>query len=264
MSLAPTHAAAATPRVRVLDMDRPWRWLAAGWSDLWATPAVGLSYGLFFAAIGAALSWLVLDQQVYYLTFPLMGGFLLVGPIAAAGLYEVSRRRALGEPVSLALAFAAFNRNPMQLGLVGVVLLLLNIAWVRFAALLFMLFFSGSPPPVDPVGFIDVILRVENIPFFIIGCGIGAMLAVVVFAVAAVSIPLLVDRPEASVFTAISTSWRVVMRNKAAMALWAWLIVLFIGVGIATAFIGLIVTLPLIGHATWAAYKDSVDWSSQQ
>lgn len=264
MSFAPTHEAAAAPGVRSLDMDRPWRWLASGWSDLWATPGIGLGYGFFFAAIGAILAWLVLDRQVYYLTFPLMAGFLLVGPVVAAGLYEVSRRRVEGEDVGLASAFGAFNRNRVQLGLIGIVLLLLNIAWVRFAALLFMLFFSDTPPPVDPVGFLGVLLRVENIPFFIIGCGIGAVLAAFVFAVAAVSIPLLVDRPEANVFTAIATSWRVVMRNKATMALWAWLIVLFIGVGIATGFIGLIVTLPLVGHATWAAYKDSVDWSSAQ
>ena len=264
MSLAPSPApAAALLRLRPIDMDHPWRWLAAGWRDLWATPAVGLGFGFAFAAIGAGLTWVVLDLEIYYLTFPLMAGFLLIGPVAAAGLYEVSRRRERGEPVSLGLALRAFGRNPVQLGLIGVVLLLINIAWVRFASLLFMLFFSDNPPPVDPAGFLAVVLRVESIPFLVVGCGIGAVLAAVVFGICAVSIPLLVDRPEANVVIAIAASWQAVMRNRGPMALWAWLIVLFIGGGLATGFIGLVVTLPLIGHATWAAYKDSIDWSSE-
>ena len=263
MSDAATNGAPSMPAVRAIDMDQPWRWLAAAWRDLWASPGVGLSYGFAFAAIGAALTWVVLDQQVYYLTFPLMAGFLLIGPIAAAGLHQISRRRALGEPVSLRHALTAYARNPVQLGLVGVVLLIINIAWVRFAALLFMMFFSDSPPPVDPAGFLAVVLQVESIPFFIVGCATGAVLAALVFAICAISIPMLVDRPETSAFTAIVTSWAAVWRNKGPMALWAWLIVLFVGAGLATAFIGLIVTLPLIGHATWAAYKDSVDWSKQ-
>ncbi|MGF1626355.1 MAG: DUF2189 domain-containing protein [Alphaproteobacteria bacterium] len=263
MSVTDTGAAAATPRLRALDMDQPWRWLAAGWRDLWASPGIGLAYGLVFAVLGAGLTWLVLAQQVYYLTFPLMAGFLLVGPVAVAGLYLVSRRRQRGEPVAMRDALAAFGRNPVQLGLVGVVLLLINIAWVRFAALLFMLFFSDSPPPVDPMGFLAVVLQVDSIPFFIVGFAIGGVLAAIVFAICAISIPMLVDRPETSAFTAIVSSWQVVWRNKGPMALWAWLIVLFIGAGIATGFVGLIVTLPLIGHATWAAYRDSVDWSEQ-
>lgn len=261
MTAVESSAAQPSPNLRKLNMDQPWSWLAAGWRDLWANPTIGLTYGLTFALAGAALTWLVLDREVYYLTFPLMAGFLLIAPVTAASLYEISRRRQRGEPAGLRDALAAFGRNPVQLGLIGVVLMLINLAWVRFAALLFMLFFSDSPPPVDPIGFLEILLRVESIPFFIIGFGIGAVLAAWVFAVSAISIPLLIDRPQASVFTAIVTSWKAVWQNKGPMALWAWLIVLFIGVGIATGFIGLIVTLPLIGHATWAAYKDCVDWS---
>lgn len=263
MSVVDTQPVSPPPRLRRIDMDRPWTWLSTGWRDLWASPAIGLGYGIVFAAIGAILTWVVLTQEVYYLTFPLMAGFLLVGPIAAAGLYEVSRRRRRGENTTLGQALAAFGRNPVQIGLMGVVLLLINIAWVRFAALLFMMFFSDAPPPIDPEGFIAAVVTIESIPFLIVGFGIGAVLAAITFAISAIAIPLLLDRPNASVFTAVTTSWMVVWRNKATMVLWAWLIVLFIGVGLATAFIGLIVTLPLIGHATWAAYEDSVDWSRE-
>ncbi|MEZ5668525.1 MAG: DUF2189 domain-containing protein [Alphaproteobacteria bacterium] len=264
MSAVDTAPAAATPRLRKIDMDKPWSWLAQGWRDLWAAPSVGLAYGLFFAVIGAALTWVVLDREVYYLTFPLMAGFLLVGPIAAAGLYEVSRRRLLGQSTTLGTALRAVGRNPVQIGLMGVVLLLVNIAWVRFAALLFMMFFSDEPPPVNPIGFLEMVVSIESLPFLIVGCGIGAVFAAIVFGLSVIAIPLLVDRPEATVFTAVTTSWMVAWRNKGTMALWAWLIVLFIGVGLATAFVGLIVTLPLIGHATWAAYKDSVEWSDSE
>jgi uncharacterized membrane protein len=244
-------------------MDQPWTWLAAGWRDLWSKPAIGLTYGSIFAAGGAVLTWLVLDLEIYYLTFPLAAGFFLVGPIVAAGLYEVSRRLRKGEQPSLRDALTAVGRNPAQIGLVGVTLLLMHIFWVQFASLYFMLYYSDTPPPVDPAGFLAIVLSVQSIPFLVIGFAFGAVLAAVVFAVSVVSIPLLIDRPEAGVMTAISTSWMVAWRNKRAMALWAWLVVLFIGVGIATAFIGLIVTLPLVGHATWAAYKDSVAWGDE-
>lgn len=264
MSAVETRPAEPTPHLKSLDMDMPWAWLAAGWRDLWACPSVGLTYGFVFAAVGALLAWVVLDQQVYYLTFPLMAGFLLVGPVVAAGLYEISRRRAAGEPTSLRFALGAFGRNPVQIGFFGVVLLLINIAWVRLAALMFMLHFSDAPPPVDPMGFLSAVLTIESIPFIVIGCIVGAVLAAIVFGISVIAIPLLIDRPDANVVSAIHTSWTAAWNNKGPMALWAWLIVLFIGVGLATGFIGLIVTLPLIGHASWAAYKTCVDWSDSE
>ncbi len=251
------------PVVRRVDMDQPWSWLAAGWRDLWRAPALGLTYGLVFAVIGAVLTWIVIAEEVYYLTFPLMAGFLLVGPIVAAGLYETSRRLGAGEPPAAGAMLAGLRRNPSQIAFFGVILLLFNIAWVRLASLLFMLYFSDGPPPVDPAGFLEAVISIEAIPFLIIGNVIGAVLAALVFAISAVSIPLLVDRPDANVFTAVVASWQAVTHNKATMFLWAWLIVLFIGIGVATAFIGLIVTLPLIGHATWAAYRDTIEWPDE-
>ncbi|MEQ9812766.1 MAG: DUF2189 domain-containing protein [Azospirillaceae bacterium] len=251
---------AARPVIRTIYRDRPWSWLAQGWNDFRRAPLPGLVFGLVFAIAG----WIVLiatwTYQIYYLTFPLAAGFLLAGPILAVGLYEVSRRLHAGETAGFGDALRAFSSNPTQVAFFGVILLLIFIAWIRLASLLFMLHFFDQPPGIDPWDFAQTILTVDAIPFLILGNAIGAVLAFVTFAASAIAIPLLLDRPEANVITAVATSWQAVTRNFWTMLLWAWLIVIFIGVGIVTGFLGLIITLPLIGHASWAAYRDLVEW----
>ncbi len=250
----------ATPQVRRVDLDRPWAWLAAGWRDMREAPGVCLSYGLLFAAAGALLTALIWFYGVFYLVLPLAAGFMLMGPILAVGLYEVSRRLEGGDTVALGEALGAWRRNVSQIALMGVALMLFLLGWIRLATLIFALFFSSNPPRPETALFInDVFLSVESLPFLIVGTTVGGILAAAVFAVSAVSIPLLLDRP-VNVITAITTSIAVVQKNFWTMALWAWLIVIFIGVGLATAYIGLMVTVPLIGLATWHAYRDSVAW----
>jgi len=135
--------------------------------------------------------------------------------------------------------------------------MLFNLAWVRIATLLFALFFSDVNPGLERL-IQWTLFSPSSLPFLVVGGAVGAALAVVVFAISAVSLPLLLDRDE-NVFTAIATSVTAVRLNWQAMALWAALIVVFTGLGIVTLFIGLAVTLPLIGHATWHAYKDLVE-----
>lgn len=249
------------PHVRQIDLDRPWAWLAAGWQDMRRAPGVCLSYGLLFAAAGALLTALIWLYEVFYLVLPLTAGFMLMGPILAVGLYEVSRRLEAGESITLGEALGAWRRNVSQIGLMGVALMLFLLAWIRLATLIFALFFSSNPPRPEMALFIDdVFLSVESLPFLVVGTIIGGALAAMVFAISVVSIPLLLDR-HVNVFTAITTSIAVVRQNFWTMALWAWLIVIFVGVGLATAYIGLLVTVPLIGLATWHAYRDSVSWS---
>ncbi len=254
---------AATPRVKRVDLDRPWSWLAAGWRDMRRAPGVCLSYGLMFAAAGAGLSGLIWFYDVFYLVLPLTAGFMLMGPILAVGLYEASRRLEAGETVTLGEALGAWRRNVTQIGLMGVALMLFLLAWIRLATLIFALFFSSNPPRPEMALFInDVFLSVESLPFLIVGTLVGGALALTVFAISVVSIPLLLDR-QTNVFTAIITSIEVVKQNFWTMALWAWLIVIFVGVGLATAYVGLVITVPLIGLATWHAYRDCVDWVSE-
>lgn len=244
------------PRVNKVSPERPWEWLARGWADLRAAPTVGLGYGAIFAAIGLAVLALMWAWDVFELFLPLAGGFLLVAPVLAVGLYETSRRLAAGEPTSMRLALTAWQRNVGQVALLGVALLLFFIAWMRLASLIFMLFFAYDPPAPD--SFIQhVFFSWDSIPFLLVGCGVGAVLAALVFAISVVSVPMLLDR-DVNVVVAIATSVEAVRRNPFAMFVWACLIVLFTAAGLATFYLGLIVTLPIIGHATWHAYRDLV------
>ena len=249
---------ATSPKVRRIELSRPWSWLAAGWHDLCRVPEVSLAYGLVFALAGYAITLGLWWADLIYLILPLGCGFLIVGPLLALGLYEVSRRQEAGEPVSLNAAVMAWQRNGGQIGLMGIVLLLLLFAWIRLAALLFMLFF-GLEPPSFPGLFAGTFLNPDALPFLIVGTVIGAVLAALAFAISATSIPFLLDRPDSDVFTAIATSVTAVKENPTAMLFWAALVAGFAGAGLITLFLGLIVTLPLIGHATWHAYRDLVE-----
>ena len=254
-----------SPKIRRIGLDRPWSWLARGWRDLRQAPAVSLGYGLIFALAGFAILAALWASGVsvergggIFVFLPLTAGFMLVGPILAVGLYEVSRRLLAKEPVSLAVAVWAFRRNPAQIGLMGLALMLFLLFWIRLATLIFALFFSQNPP--DPNNFVmDVFFSPEAVPFLAVGIIVGAILAGLVFAISAISIPMLLDRKDTNVVMAIATSFAAVRHNLAAMALWAALIVLFTGAGLVTAFVGLIIALPLIGHATWHAYQDLVE-----
>lgn len=251
--------ATQAPFIRKVELDRPWAWLAAGWRDLCRAPLVSLTYGVVFAVAGYAITlglWLV---GLVYLVLPMVCGFIIIGPLLAVGLYEVSRRLDAGEPVTLKAAVLAWGRNASQIGLMGIVLMLLLFAWIRIAALLFMLFYGLAPPSLETL-VADTFLSPEGLPFLITGTIIGAVLAGLAYAISVVSIPLLLDRPDANVITAIATSVVALRENPATLLFWGVLIAGFAGAGLITLYLGLIVTLPLIGHATWHAYRDLVDF----
>lgn len=250
---------APAPRVRKVELDRPWAWLAAGWRDLTRAPAVSLTCGVLFAVIGWAVTFGLWWADMIYLILPLTAGFLIMGPILAVGLYEVSRRHERGQTASLGDAIAAFRANPTQIAFMGVTLLLLFFAWIRIAVMIFFLFFGLEPP--SPEAFVGIVFFSSgSLPFLIFGTAVGALLAALAFGLSAISIPLLLDREQAHVVTAITASFTAIIENPATMAFWAVLIVLFVGAGLITFYLGLIVTLPLIGHASWHAYRDLVEW----
>jgi uncharacterized membrane protein len=250
---------APATRIRKVELDRPWAWLTAGWRDLTRAPAVSLVYGLLFALVGWAVTFGLWWLGAIYLILPLTAGFLIMGPLLAVGLYEVSRRHERGEKATLGDAVGASRANPSQIAFMGVTLLLLFFAWIRLAVMIFYLFFGLAPPaPADFVG--RVFFSAESLPFLIFGTAVGAMLAALAFGLSAISIPLLLDRPQAHVVTAITASFRASFENPATMAFWAVLIVLFVGAGLITFYVGLIVTLPLIGYASWHAYRDLVEY----
>ena len=159
---------APAPRVRRIELDRPWAWLAAGWRDMTRAPAVSLAYGVLFAVIGWAVTFGLWWADMIYLILPLTAGFLIMGPILAVGLYEVSRRHEQGRQATLGDALAAFRANPSQIAFMGVTLLLLFFAWIRVAVLIFFLFFGLEPP--NPEAFVGIVFfSAGSLPFLIVG-----------------------------------------------------------------------------------------------
>jgi uncharacterized membrane protein len=256
--IADPGRAAAPARTRLVANDRPWAWLEAGWRDLMAAPHVGFFYGAAVVAASWALVLLLIAAGALWAVLPAIAGFFLVAPLIGAGLYETSRRLERGEPASLGTAFAAFRRNTPQLMLMGALLLLINLFWVRLAGLLFMVFFGlNFAPSLEHLPF--ALLRSEQfLPFLIIGTGMGFVLAAAAFAVSAVSIPMIVDR-DVSAIEAVLVSIRATLDNWRAMAFWAGLIVVFTAMALVPFFLGLALVLPLVGHATWHAYRDLVE-----
>jgi uncharacterized membrane protein len=247
----------ATPKIRRVAVDRPWTWLAAGWRDVLAAPGVSLAYGALMVALTYFLLFVLVQSGVFWLVLPLSAGFFFTAPLLAVGLYETSRRIAAGEEVSLGHAFAAYKRNGTQLSYMGVILGLFHLGWIRIATLIFAVFFGmGFNPSWENL--VVKLMAPHAIPFWAVGTAVGAVLAALVFAISAISIPMLLDR-DVNVFTAVATSFTAVRENWAPMALWAGLIVVFTGFGLIPLFLGLAVTMPLVGHATWHAYRDLVE-----
>ncbi|MBM3555851.1 MAG: DUF2189 domain-containing protein [Alphaproteobacteria bacterium] len=244
------------PRIRRVPVDRPWLWLAAGWNDLWKAGSLSLACGAVVVAIGFLLTLGLFLFDMIYLILPLAAGFMLVAPLLAVGIYEVSRRLTAGEPLVLIEVLSAWKRNPLQLASMGVLMLLMNLFWIRTAMLVYALFFNRPVPPLEQM--LEMVLFSDvSLPFLIVGTGLGAIFAAIVFALSAVSIPMLLDR-EVNLLMAIWTSIAVIKLNWRPMALWAVLIVAFTVFGLIPFYLGLIVVMPLVGHATWHAYKDMV------
>ena len=252
-------SAVTMPKLRQVDLDQPWRWLSAGWADLRRAPRISLTYGIVLALMGWVLTALIWMFEAFSLVLPLVAGFMLLGPILGVGLYETSRRLENGEPIGLLAALTAWRRNIGQISLMGLLLMLFLLAWLRIATLIFALFFSANPPRPEPLHLLDAFVSTAAIPFLAFGTAVGGVLAALVFAVSAVSIPILLDR-DVNVMEAVIVSFEAVRRNFWTMALWAWLIVLFIVAGMVPFYLGLAVTLPLIGHATWHVYRSIVVW----
>jgi len=248
---------APQPRIRLVPVDRPWTWLAAGWHDLWAAPANSLAYGVAAVLAGWLAIALLLWADLPYLVLPLSAGFFFVGPFMAVGLYEISRRLETGLPVDGPSTWRAWRRNPDQIALMGVLLLLLHLAWMRAAQLLYALFEWPTVPSWDR--FMDLAWHsARSLPFLAVGVALGAVLASVAFAIGAFSMPYLLDRRTANLFEAIATSVTAVRLNIRPMALWAALIVVLVALAMVPGLLGLVVVLPVVAHASWHAYRDIV------
>lgn len=244
----------AVPRVRTIALLRPLEWLARGWRDLHDCLGPSLLHGLIVAFGGLAIVTLTL--QTTALMPGALTGFLLVGPILATGLYELSRRKAAGERPRLAHVIDAWRRGTRPLVALGVLLLLAATAWVLVSALLFKLF---VPVPLDtPMRFLRYAVAGQGGRLFLLWLLAGGLGAALVFSLTVVSAPLLLDR-RVGLRTALLASVRAVGDNPLPMALWAALIMVATALSMATLMIGFVFAVPVIGHATWHAYRDVLD-----
>lgn len=251
------HSVVQSATLRPVAFDAPWAWLAAGWRDLWAAPVISFSYGAVFAGFAALLTVGLFRVGLEALILPLSGGFLLIGPVVAVGLYETSRRLEIGEPTRLIDITRAALGRASRMSFFAAMLAFIYIVWLQLAFLLFMLFVGTNqfPPAKD---FIPTLLFTPHgLALFVAGTCVGGALALVVFSISAVSVPLLMVRKVDAV-TAVATSVAAVVTNAKPMLLWGALIAGFMALGLATLFVGLVVVFPLIGYATWHAFRDLV------
>lgn len=235
---------------RRVPVGAPLRWIRLGWRDLRAAPLVSLAFGLVIALLSvaiAALAWQYGGRWMVLLMLPL---FVFVAPVLALGIYAVSAELERGERPSLQ---SCLREERCRLGdtmVYSLALLVVALLWLRAGSGVQVFY------PVDVEAGWAALAR-----FFAIGSAVGAVFALLAFAASAFALPMLLDR-RADGMTAVVTSFNAVLRNKPAMAVWIALILAAVLVGFATGFVGLVVTMPLIGHATWHAYRETIDASA--
>ena len=240
----------AWPVVRAVGIDAPRRWLGKAFGDLRAAPAASLFYGACLALMG----FLLTRYYAGAVGLAFTTGFLLVGPFLAIGLYDISRRRETGEPVRLALTLGAWRANAGAIGFYALILTLALAVWIRVSVVVVALFFPDGVPTAAEF------LRAPGAWAFLLAyTGAGAGLALLVYATSAVSLPMLLDRRNMDVISAMIVSFTVLRTNFAPMMLWAATIVALTALGFASLYIGLVVALPLIGHGAWHAYREAVE-----
>ncbi|MBI2308965.1 MAG: DUF2189 domain-containing protein [Rhodocyclales bacterium] len=245
------------PRIRQLPLTRIADWLAAGWQDFKQTPIASLAYGLLFAIAGDLLLVSLWRSPQHFAVA--VSGFFIVAPLLCAGLYELSRRSERGLASRFADSLAAFARGRDGLTLFGLLLVVLWVAWERLSAALFASVGMAAGGATGNV--VDFALRVAadgGSGFVFSWLLAGAIVVLAVFMLSVVSVPLLVDRGGDFV-TAAMTSLRAFGANAGPLLLWAATIVALTLLGFATLLFGLIVLMPLLGHASWHAYRDLVE-----
>ena len=233
--------------------------VASGLRDFRTEPLYGLFFGGVYAAAGLLMLACLSLIDATYLVYPLAAGFAMLGPFVASGLYEVSRRRETGAPLSFTIVLGAvWAQRQKELGWMAFVVIFFFMVWLYQVRLMIALFL-GLRSFATMGEFIAVLFSTpEGLAFLVVGHIIGAILSLIAFMLTVVSFPILVDR-DIDFVTAIITSVRAVMKSPAPMIGWAICVVLLLIVGAAPFFLGLIVVLPVLGHATWHLYRRAVE-----
>jgi uncharacterized membrane protein len=250
-----TDTCRINPAVRRVGFGAPLDWLRRGWKDLWRQPGASLFYGIAVAVTGAVI--LGVTASLPYLFGAAITGFLLVAPMLAAGLYELSRRYLANEPASLADSMLAWKRNPSCMIGFGLLSILAGTLWQVISVVIVAVFYQGPTlAPLDMI--VQVLINPQHYLMFFVYISTGGFLAAVVFALSVVSMPMLIDR-RCDLISALATSLNAVAENPLPLAVWAVVIMLLTGLGFATALVGLVLVMPWLGHASFHAYRDLVE-----
>ncbi len=246
---------ATVPTIRRVPAGRITDWLGAGWRDLKANPIPSLAYGLLFGLGGDLI--LLASVGHPHLFSVAVSGFFLVAPLLAAGLYELSRQHANGTHPIFIDSLRAFRNNGESIALFGLALALIIILWERVSAIVFALLSHGTAGDIAQF-MSQTITSGQNVSFVLAWLALGGMLALLTFALSVVSVPLMLDR-KLDVVTAMLTSLHAFAANTATLLLWAATIVALTLFGFATLLFGLVIIMPILGHASWHAYRDLVE-----
>jgi uncharacterized membrane protein len=244
----------AEQRRRHLPASAAFAWLGAGWRDLWRHPGPSLFYGLVVFAISVAMVWCLFALGLDYILFPALAGFMVVGPLVAIGLYEKSRALEDGEPVKLESMLFVVAKSGAQVLYTGAILCLLMLLWMRAAVIIYALFFGVRPfPGLDHVAGM-LATTPDGWGMLVVGTVVGGLFAAFSFAISVFAIPMLLDQ-KLDAFTAMGTSISMVWRNLPVMVMWGVIVLVLFLLAVVTGLIGLVIIFPLLGHATWHAYK---------
>ena len=225
----------------------PFTWLKLGWHDFRAAPRVSLVYGLLVFGASAGIAWLAWKLGGFVLLLSTLSGFVFIAPLLAFALYSVSRQLNDGRTPSLRRTLRAMQRPMANAAIFALVLLIVFLVWARAGMMVHVFFPMDGHPQLGDV-----------ITFLAVGSAVGSLFAAFTFAAAAFSLPMLANR-DVDVVTAVVSSINGVLRNKWTMAVWAMLIVAITALSLATALLGLIVTIPWLAYATWHSYHQALD-----
>lgn len=254
-----TTTASSLPQVQAITFTDLWHVLKLGWADFLAAPQFGLFFSAIYVVGGLSLFAFVLWFELHWLAYPLVIGFALIGPFAASGLYEVSRRRELGLPLSWAEILTVVGRQrSRELGWMAFVMLFVFWVWMYQARTIFAVFF-GFQGFASFDGFLAALFTTSNgWMFLLVGHLVGAIIAMVLFTLTVVSCPLLLDR-DADFVTAMITSIRAVAASPTTMIAWGLFVITAVVLAAVPAFLGFLIVLPVFGHATWHLYRRVVE-----
>ncbi|SEC96770.1 Uncharacterized membrane protein [Rhizobiales bacterium GAS191] len=245
----------AQPGIRKIDLADIKDSLARGLDDFLTMPSHLIFLCLIYPIVGVALA----ASNALYLLYPLASGFALLGPLAAIGLYEISRRRERGMDTSWRHAFEVLRSPAMpSLLALGLLLMIIFLCWLTTAQALYERLLGQDEPASYSLFIKDVLTTSRGWALIVLGNGIGLVFAILVLSISVISFPLLLDR-DVGAALAIHTSLRAVLANPVMMALWGLIVAALLVIGSVPLFIGLAVVVPILGHATWHLYRKVVE-----